>query len=103
MGLGTNWTADTGLVISKLGTASEGEGETEKRGAENKTTETYTATVAAGKITVNGKAVDNEKEQYPLLVFRNATYFPLTWRFAVEEFGWDYSFIEEKGLVINSK
>ncbi len=53
-------------------------------------------------IIVNGKEVDNSKEEYPLLTFRDVTYFPLTWRFAVEEFGWEYSFDEDDGLIINS-
>lgn len=30
------------------------------------------------------------------------TYFPLTWRFAVEEFGWQYSFDHTNGLVITN-
>ena len=30
------------------------------------------------------------------------TYFPLTWRFAVEEFGWDYRFDTKTGLSIRS-
>ena len=38
-------------------------------------------------ITVNGKTINNDEEPYPLLVFRDVTYFPLTWRFAVDEFG----------------
>lgn len=53
-------------------------------------------------IEVNGKEVINENEGYPLLLFRNVTYFPLTWRFAVEEFGWEYSYTGEAGFVINS-
>jgi len=28
------------------------------------------------------------------------TYFPLTWRFAANEFGWDYRFNQQEGLVI---
>lgn len=54
------------------------------------------------EIVVNGKEVINSEEEYPLLLFRNVTYFPLTWRFAVEEFGWEYSYDEANGLVINS-
>lgn len=54
------------------------------------------------QIEVNGKEVINSKEEYPLLLFRNVTYFPLTWRFAVDEFGWKYSYDEENGLVITS-
>ena len=53
-------------------------------------------------IVVNGKTIDNSKEEYPLLTFRDVTYFPLTWHFAVEEFGWEYSFDTENGLSIKS-
>lgn len=53
-------------------------------------------------IVVNGKKIDNSKEPYPLLTFRDVTYFPLTWRFAVEEFGWEYSYDHENGLFIES-
>jgi len=53
-------------------------------------------------IVVNGKEIEHAKEPYPCLTFRGVTYFPLTWRFAVEKFGWDYSYDHENGLVINS-
>ncbi len=53
-------------------------------------------------IIVNGKEITNSKEEYPLLTFRDVTYFPLTWRFAHDEFGWEYSFDNEVGLKINS-
>ena len=62
----------------------------------------YQVNVCDFNIIVNGKEVNNSKEEYPLLTFRDVTYFPLTWRFAVDEFGWEYSFDEENGLVINS-
>lgn len=35
---------------------------------------------------VKSEFLDNSAEPYPLLNFRGVTYFPLTWRFAVEEF-----------------
>ncbi len=53
-------------------------------------------------IIVNGKVVDNKKENYPLITFREVTYFPLTWRFAVDEFEWEYSYDEKNGLVVNA-
>ena len=53
-------------------------------------------------IIVNGKVIDNKAEPYPLLTFRDVTYFPLTWRFTVDEFGWEYSFDNQNGLEINS-
>lgn len=62
----------------------------------------YNAQVAPFRITVNGKEIDNSSEKHPLLLFRSVTYFPLTWRFAVDEFGWKYSFDQNNGLVINS-
>lgn len=43
-------------------------------------------------IYVNGKKVDNSKAEYPLLNFRGVTYFPITWEYAVENFGWQLSF-----------
>lgn len=39
------------------------------------------AELAEGPITVNGQTIDNRTEEYPLLSFRNITYFPLTWRY----------------------
>ena len=59
-------------------------------------------TICNFNIVVNGKEIDNTKEVYPLLTFRDVTYFPLTWRFAVDEFGWEYTFDSENGLVITS-
>ena len=61
-----------------------------------------TAQIAALPVRVNGNTIDNQTEEYPLLFYRNITYFPLTWRFAVEEFCWDYYFNATSGLVINS-
>ncbi len=67
----------------------------------------YTALVADYKIFVNetqeNQAIDNSAEEYPILNFRDITYFPLTWRFMHDSFGWDYSFDAEKGLVIDSR
>jgi hypothetical protein len=30
-------------------------------------------------VSINGHAVDNELRQYPLLVYKGITYFPMTW------------------------
>lgn len=60
------------------------------------------ATIPSFPIKVNGKTIDNSKETYPLLSFRSVTYFPLTWKYGVGEFGWDYNFSNDKGLVINA-
>ena len=99
LGLKTDWTAGTGLVIDKN---EDYFYEYLRDVTDSKNAKTQTAKLADGKITVNGKVIDNGKEEYPLLVFRDVTYFPLTWRFAVNEFGWDYRFDQQTGLVIGN-
>ena len=99
LGLKTDWSAGTGLIIDK----NEDYFYEYLREVNNsKNARKQTARIADGKITVNGKVIDNSKEEYPLLVFRDITYFPLTWRFAVNEFGWDYRFNQQEGLVIDN-
>ena len=52
-----------------------------------------TAVVPEGyNVYVNGKKIDNSKSEYPLLNFRGVTYFPATWEYAVDNFGWKISF-----------
>lgn len=100
LGLETSWNDKTGLVVNKSNKFSNYDIYDEYI---NNPNETYTAQKATFKITVNNKQITNNKEPYPLLVFRDTTYFPLTWRFAVDEFGWKYSFTEEEGLRIQSE
>ncbi|MGI6731609.1 MAG: DUF5050 domain-containing protein [Anaerovoracaceae bacterium] len=98
LGLESAWNSSTGLNIVKTGASWS----YNKYQAKAPNSSTYAATIASFPIKVNEKSIDNSKEAYPLLLFRNVTYFPLTWRFAVEEFGWDYSFDSANGLAINS-
>ena len=101
MGLTTDWSAAKGLAISQhpgsLALIYNNYDTSAKNSAK------YTAAVASFNIAVNGDKVDNSAQKYPLLIFRGVTYFPLTWAFCVNEFGWRYSFSAEKGLVINSQ
>ena len=101
LGLESEWNKQTGLVISKSGNADASKYKPYKQNAAN--AQKQTASIATGKITVNGKKINNASEPYPLLVFRDVTYFPLTWRFAVDEFGWDYHFDKKTGLTIAPK
>lgn len=99
LGLESEWKGNKeGLSIEKTGiTAAFKPYESKSKNARS-----YRATVPAFPIRVNGKAVDNGRLEYPLLSFRDITYFPMTWKFGVGEFGWDYSFNAKDGLVINS-
>lgn len=48
----------------------------------------YEAVIPEYPIYINGRKIDNSKEEYPLLNFRGVTYFPMTWDYAVNEFNW---------------
>ncbi len=98
LGLEANWALNEGLNIKQSPvTSSYVPYTSEKR---NKTA--YTAEVPSSAVTINGKSIDNSTEEYPLLRFRDVTYFPLTWRFAHDEFRWDYQWSDTDGLSIMS-
>ena len=99
LGLYTAWTARSGLEIRKNDAPFY---EYLREVTEKTNARTQTAQIVEGPVRVNGVRIDNNSEPYPLLFFRDVTYFPLTWRFAVEEFGWQYSFDSENGLVITN-
>lgn len=106
LGLETTYTQTDGLGVNKAAVVQEQRIlQNAYKPYERSTTnvEHHQATVATGIIHVNGKSIDNATEEYPLLLYRDITYFPLTWRFAVEEFGWDYRFDLQSGLVITPK
>ena len=100
LGLETEWSDAKGLAIwqNDALTSSIGYYPQDKANAQ-----TVAVSVPDFGVTVNGQVVDNSKEQYPLLIFRDVTYFPLTWRFAHDSFGWDYTFDQTNGLVITPK
>lgn len=99
LGLENTWSFDQGLsVLQSNITASYHD----YASAEANSARSYRAELAEGPITVNGQAFDNRSEEFPLLSFRDITYFPLTWRFAHDAFGWEYDWSESNGLSISS-
>lgn len=48
-------------------------------------------TLPSYKISVNGAQINNKEEKYPIFNYNGITYFPLTWAYAVDSFGWSYS------------
>lgn len=99
LGLEAGWSPDDGLnIVQSRVTSSYVPYESRHRNAA-----AYTAEVPASAVTVNGKTIDNTKEEYPLLSFRDVTYLPLTWRLAHDEFGWDYQWDAVNGLRIASR
>ena len=67
-----------------------------------KNDESYTIEKYYSLIEVNGKDIITANDPYPLLKFRDVVYFPLTWKYAVNEFGWQYNYDNENGLQIVS-
>ena len=100
MNLKTVWSPESGLAISQGDPNQWKDFQYDTRNEKNKINQS--ASIVNFTVTVNGKLVDNSKELYPLLLFREITYFPLTWRFAVDEFGWRYSYSAADGLRIDS-
>ncbi|MBN7771995.1 DUF5711 family protein [Clostridium aminobutyricum] len=99
LGIESTWKGNTqGLTIEKTGVTAAYQ--LYKSSAKN--SKNYTATIPTFPVKVNGKIIDNSKEEFPLLSFRDITYFPMTWKYGAEAFGWDYSFDNKKGLVIHS-
>ncbi len=99
LGLETEWLGnEDGLFIEKTSTTVAYDAEKTEKMNQG----IYTAQIPDFPLTVNGISVDNSKEEYPILTFRDITYFPLTWKWAVESFGWEYSFNKETGLDISS-
>ena len=96
LGLYEKWTPEGGLVISDLGATGAYLSTPRTSGNGG----TLYAAPATGKITVCGQEVDNAREDYPFLVFRNITYLPMTWAYMHDLLGCEYSYSREAGLDI---
>lgn len=101
LGLTTDWDKYKRIFSVSRDPNSLGEYSNYDQGFKNKNS--YKASVPTFIVNVNENRIINSKEKYPLLVFRDVTYFPLTWRFCHDEFDLNYSFTNRDGLVISSK
>lgn len=97
LGVTTDWSMEKGLYITKEQSHAE---PLEYNKADNKSERNLYAVVPEYDIFVNEKKIDNNSEEYPVLNFRNVTYFPLTWDCITNELGWTYIFDTEKGIKI---
>ena len=101
IGLKLYFDSATGLTIAKNDTTNPYKKLNQHYlGARNVLGSEHTASIATYPIKVNGKDVDNTSEEYPVLLYNNITYFPMTWRFAVTEFGWKTNWDNENGFEI---
>ncbi|MBQ7667860.1 MAG: hypothetical protein IJS47_00840 [Clostridia bacterium] len=100
VGLVISWDRIDGLYIANYAGNNE---EYKSYAGSNKKDTIYKATIARYPIIINGLQIDNDEEEFPVLNFRDITYFPLTWRFANDEYGWQISYSKEKGLVVDTR
>ena len=103
LGLKTSWDETEGFSISKDATAKPVSEVKQDLSVTNNIDAPNVVNLASFNIKVNGKEVNNATEEYPLLVFRDITYFPMTWRFAVEEFGLKTNWNDQEGFNIGSE
>lgn len=59
-------------------------------------------TLPSYKVSVNGAQINNKEEKYPIFNYNGITYFPLTWAYAVDSFGWSYQWDAVNGLRIDT-
>jgi len=98
IGLTLAWSKETGIKIGKKDSVTKLD--QKFLGATNTLKSKHKASLVNYQIEVNGKVIDNLKEDYPVLSYKNITYFPMTWKFAVTEFGWQTKWSNEEGFEI---
>ena len=99
MGVSTDW--DNASRTLKI-TASGERGAYVADQGHAGTSGTVAVSVPDYAVYVNNARVDNQQENWPVLNYRGVTYFPLTWHYAVECFGWGYEYDAANGLRIDT-
>lgn len=99
LGLTSGYTKEEGLYIANYTSQSQ---EILDAGNYQAAGSKHTALIPTYPVFINGEQIDNSKETYPLINFRNITYFPLTWRFVVDEFGWEESWNNTSGFKLST-
>lgn len=98
LGLELKWSDVDGLKVSKR---DKMQVYVQKEKVINNLGGRYEASVVAFPVIVNGKIIDNLNAEYPLLNFRNITYFPMTYDYMVGEFGAGYKWENATGLKVS--
>ncbi|WP_010493999.1 hypothetical protein [Paenibacillus elgii] len=102
LGLEVAWDAARGLKISRRDrpSAIRPTVESKDKASVNRR---YDAVLPGFPIEVNGKSVNNAGEPYPLLLVDNVSYFPMTWRFTRNEFGWRTDWGAQEGFQLTTE
>ena len=95
LGLRSGFDAEKGLYIISIPSSYDPDAPLFGGDAVNSLSASYKAVIPTYPVYLNGQLIDNSQEEYPLLNFRNITYFPMTWRFAYEELCFDITWSDE--------
>jgi len=101
LNLKISWSNEAGLSITRINSNSTPVINQELTSS-NILGKSYSANLPQFKITINGKVIDNNSQEYPLLNFRNITYFPLTWEYSTNEFALKIDWNNNTGLKIQT-
>ncbi len=103
LGVITGWDSERGLYLAKY--MEDNIQYTPDLGGYYKKGAVYKASIPSFPVVLNGVSINSksDKSLYPVLIFKNITYLPLTWENVYYEFGWDISWDKTKGLSINSQ
>ncbi|MBN7773636.1 hypothetical protein [Clostridium aminobutyricum] len=101
LGLESSWTKEDGLTVS-LSNSNTVPTVNEYASSHNNSSK-MTATIVNTPITINGAKIDNVKEPYPFLRYKDVTYFPLTFKFTKETFNIYPIFVPDMGLGVYSE
>lgn len=101
LGLESNWTKEEGLQIS-LRRDNTIPTVTESNTKLNNPSR-VAASIVNTPIIINNRKIDNTKEPYPFLRYRDVTYFPLTFQFLKEDFNIYTNFLPDAGLAVYSE
>lgn len=101
LGLESEWTKAKGLTVSlrKNGTIPT----ITEPSAKSNNLLSVVANVVSTPITINNTKIDNVKEPYPFLRYRDVTYFPLTFKFTNKAFNIYSNFLPDSGLGVYSE
>lgn len=99
LGLELNWSDIKGLEIKKKTTMKP---YVTASKTQNVTGKSFAAEIVTFPVNVNGVQINNLTQDYPLISFRDITYFPMTYTYMVDEFNAGYKWDAEKGLSLKA-
>ncbi len=101
LGLESNWNKEDGLHVSLRNDNSIPTVTEYSAGISNPSR--VTANIVSTPVTINNRKIDNTKEPYPFLRYRDITYFPLTFQFLNKDFNIYTNFLPDAGLAVYSE